>query len=98
RRLRNSPNLIQPQFSGPLAQAIRLARNLGDMPIMDANTAELLTEYDGAIDRLIADIDAAEHHVHLLYYIFANDMMGNRVVDALVRAVKRGVTCRVLMD
>ena len=98
KRLRNSPNLIQPQFSGPLAQPITLARNLGDMPIMDANSAELLSDYTGAIDRLIADIDSAQHHVHLLYYIFANDPVGERVLDALTRAVKRGVICRVLMD
>ncbi len=98
RRLRDSPNLIQPQFSGPLDQAITLAHNLGDMPILDANSAELLTDYDKAIARLIADIDTAQNHVHLLYYIFANDVVGRRVLDALARAVKRGVACRVLMD
>jgi len=98
KRLRDSPNLIQPQFTGPLAQAVLLARNLGDMPILDANQAELLSDYDGAIERLIADIDNASHHVHLLYYIFANDATGQRVMDAMARAVKRGVCCRVLMD
>jgi len=98
RRLRNSLNLIQPQFSGSLALAINLARNLGDMPIMDANTVDLLSDYDDALDRLIADIEEAKHHVHLLYYIFAADAVGERVVEALARAVKRGITCRVLMD
>ncbi len=98
RRLRDSPNLIVPQCTGPLAQAVTLARNLGDMPILDANQAELLTDYDGAIDRVVADIDAAQNHVHLLYYIIANDSSGQKVMDALAGAVKRGVSCRVLMD
>ena len=58
----------------------------------------MLSEYTDAIDRLIADIDAAENHVHLLFYIFGNDETGRKVADALARAVKRGVKCRVLMD
>ena len=55
-----------------------------------------LPDYDDAIARLIADIDAATRHVHLLYYIFADDPIGNRVGDALVRASGRGGACRVL--
>src|SRR5207248_10674369 len=46
----------------------------------------------------IADLEAARHHVHLLYYIFENDRIGNRVGDALISAAKSGVKCRVLMD
>jgi cardiolipin synthase A/B len=97
-RLRNSPNFIQPRLGGHLDQAVKLADNLGRMPILGGNSAELLSNYTGAIDRLIADIDAAQQHVHLLFYIFANDATGHRVIDALARAVKRGVHCRVLMD
>src|SRR3712207_8740418 len=31
--------------------------------------------------RLVADIDAAESHVHLLYYLFAPDATGWRVIE-----------------
>ena len=41
------------------------------------------------ISQLINDIEAAEHHVHMLFYIFANDETGRRVAEALVRAEKR---------
>jgi len=81
-----------------LQQAITLAARLGDFQVCGGNRFELMVDYDGTIDRLIADIDGAKHHVHLLYYIFADDKTGRRVSDALVRAVQRGVTCRVLMD
>ena len=50
------------------------------------------------IDRLIADIDAARQHVHLLFYIFQDDSVGRRVAEALARAAERGVACRVLAD
>ena len=48
--------------------------------------------------KLIRDIDAAKHHVHLLYYIFRTDDTGLRVVRALQAASQRGVKCRVLVD
>jgi cardiolipin synthase len=36
--------------------------------------------------------------VHLLFYIFQDDSVGQRVADALIRAAQRGVACRVLAD
>jgi cardiolipin synthase len=85
---------LPPQFE----PAIRLAENLGDFPPAAGNRFELLGDYDGTIDRLIADIDAATDHAHLLFYIFEDDRTGRRVAAALVRAAARGVTCRLLMD
>jgi len=98
RRLREGPNVIQPQLGTHLDQAVTLARNLGHLPILGGNSAELLSDYYGIIDRLIADIDAAKDHVHLLFYIFEDDTTGQRVIDALAGAARRGVHCRVMMD
>lgn len=84
-----------PRDAQPIAS---LATGLGDFVPLGGNTIELLAEYDRAIDRLIEDIDRASHHVHLLFYIYGADHIGGRVAEALERAVKRGVTCRVMMD
>lgn len=81
-----------------LLPAARLAARLAHFQPLGGNAVELLTDYDDAIGRLIADIDGAREHVHLLYYIFADDAVGHRVIDALGRAVARGVECRVLAD
>ena len=97
-RLREHPNVFHPELSPRLMQAVHLAVNLSHLPVLGGNAAELLADYDGAIARLVADIDAARDHVHLLYYIYADDATGQKVTDALARAVKRGVTCRVLID
>ena len=75
-----------------------LAENLGHLPILGGNQVELLTAYDELMTRLVADIDAAKHHVHLLFYIFADDAATAPVLSALKRAVDRGVICRVLFD
>ena len=63
-----------------------------------ATRISLMSDTDVVIDRLIAEIDAARHHVHLLFYIFKDDAVGQRVAEALARAAARGVVCRVLAD
>ncbi len=97
-RLTNHPHVFHPQVGPALDQAVTLAENLGGLPILGGNAVELLTDYEGTIARLVADIDRAAHHVHLLFYIFADDSTTAPVIDALGRAAARGVRCRVLAD
>jgi hypothetical protein len=81
----------RPETPGLFTQSVTLAESLGDFGVVGGNDVELITDYVGAIDRLVADIDSAVHHVHLVYYIFADDGTGRLVADALARAVARGV-------
>ncbi len=87
-----------PPRRGETQGVVDLATSLGELPAVSGNTLEFLDNYDGMIDRLVADIDAAHHHVRLLIYIFADDRTGCRVVAALARAVDRGIVCHVLLD
>ncbi|WP_112661608.1 cardiolipin synthase [Microvirga flavescens] len=80
------------------AETRSLVEKLGRFPPLSGNDIMLLPDYDGSIDALIADIERAEKNVHLLYFIFADDRTGQKVMAALARAVERGVTCRVLID
>ncbi|WP_413993480.1 cardiolipin synthase [Labrys okinawensis] len=79
-------------------RAAILIEKLGRLPVVEGARAEFLADYTRMIDRLVADIDAAERHVHLLFYIFASDEVGQKVMEALGRARERGITCRVLID
>ena len=97
-RLAKEPNIFHPDVGPELNKAVKLAENLGEMPILGGNAAEILSDYDAFIDRLIADIDAASDHVHLLFYIVADDATTARIVEALEHAVERGVVCRILAD
>lgn len=62
------------------------------------NRARLPADSHATINEIIADIDAARSHVHLLFYIWLTDGSGLRMIEALERAVRRGVTCRVIVD
>ncbi len=87
-----------PAVSPELLPALRLAEQLSEFPVVGGNRFELLPVYDAAIDRIIADVDAAQRYVHMLFYIFENDATGTGMAMALERARKRGVVVRVLMD
>jgi len=62
------------------------------------NRAELPPDSNAVIDALVADIDTAQDHVHLLFYIWLTDNNGLKVSQALMRAAERGVTCRAMAD
>ena len=88
-----------PPTLDPGDQAIGdLASRLGRMPPVGGNALEMIDDYDGVLDRLVEDIDAARVHVRLLAYIFADDDKGRMVIDALGRAVARGVAAHVILD
>jgi cardiolipin synthase len=62
------------------------------------NAIELLRNGAEYFPALIRAVDAAEHEVWLETYIFADDIAGRSVAEALVRAAARGVAVRVMVD
>lgn len=63
-----------------------------------AHHIEMFTEGAAFFNRLIADIRAAHHHVHLEFFIFAADTTGQHLRQALEEAVQRGVQVRLVYD
>ncbi|MDR2469187.1 MAG: cardiolipin synthase [Tannerella sp.] len=60
-----------------------------------------LTFYTGGkekFDALLEEINRAKHHIHLQYYVFANDEIGRKVRDALIRKAQEGLQVRVIYD
>lgn len=76
----------------------RLAERISGGPPVRGNALELFGDTDRVVERMVADIDAAERTCHFLFYIWLDDAVGTRIGEALMRAVDRGVTCRVLVD
>ena len=65
---------------------------------IDGNRLTLLTEGPARLEALLALIDGAEKSLRVLYYIFMSDESGEKVRDALMRAVDRGVEVSLLID
>lgn len=83
----------------PLYQpAFRYAASINGFHAVAGNHAELMADGTATRDRMVADIEAATDHVHVMYYIWLTDNMGTALAEALIRAAKRGVTCRAMAD
>ncbi|TWT35846.1 Cardiolipin synthase [Posidoniimonas corsicana] len=76
----------------------RVATSISGFEPVGGNTARLMEDSNATIEQMVADIDNADQHVHLLFYIWLADNNGLKVVDAVKRAAQRGVTCRVMAD
>ena len=80
------------------AGLFRLAHSVNGFDAVGGNIGQLMADSNAAIDRMIDDIDAADDHVHLSFYIWLADNNGLKMVEALKRAAARGVACRALAD
>lgn len=83
---------------GRAADLFQVGQSISGFAPVGGNSARLMADAEDTITSLIADIDAAQGHVHLLTYIWLPDDSGTRVAAALMRAAKRGVTCRAMAD
>jgi len=80
------------------AHLFRVGQSISRMEPVGGNSAQLPADSNAVIDAMVADIDAAEHHIHLLFYIWLPDGNGCKIVEALKRAARRGVKCRAMAD
>lgn len=83
-----------PTFDNPFRTCEAAAR----WQASNGNAAQVAPDADAAIDRIVADVEAATRTVHLSFYIWLADHNGLKVVDAVCRAARRGITCRIVAD
>ncbi len=75
-----------------------LAQRAVGIPALPGNKLELLGDWESAFQSLLRDIDSAQRTCHLEFYIWNEGGLADEVGEALLRAVQRGVACRVLLD
>jgi cardiolipin synthase len=89
---------LKVDVPGRYTHLFRLGWSISGFEPVGGNAARLIADSNAAIDAIAADIDAAAHHVHVLFYIWLPDNNGRKIAEALKRAVARGVTCRAMAD
>ncbi|WP_435979408.1 cardiolipin synthase [Psychrobacter sp. DM4] len=85
---------IDPHYQAPFAYSA----NATGFHTTIGNRAELMSDAAETSRRMIADFDTATDQIHVLYYIWLIDGMGIDTAQALIRAARRGVTCRAMVD
>jgi cardiolipin synthase len=77
---------------------IRLLLNNSNALLTTGNKIKLLETPAITFDAIFTAIKKARHHIHLEYYIFSNDKIGNRLKNLLIEKAREGVQVRVIID
>lgn len=80
------------------AQFIRLLLNNSDSLLTTGNTLHLLKDGQQTFDHIFEAIEKARHHIHLEYYIFADDKIGNQLKALLIKKRQQGIEVRIIVD
>jgi cardiolipin synthase len=62
------------------------------------NSVRIFTDGNTKFDSLFEDVKNATHHIHIGYYIYKPDKIGNDILEALIFKAKEGVKVRLLYD
>ncbi|MBL0715980.1 MAG: PLDc N-terminal domain-containing protein, partial [Desulfosarcina sp.] len=89
---------LKVNFPQRYAHLFQMGKSINGFDPVGGNRAQLMQDSNATIASIVADIDAAKDHIHLLFYIWLPDNNGCKVAEALKRAAARGVTCRAMAD
>jgi cardiolipin synthase A/B len=104
RRLKGPIRSVDPPVTGNMSSEDpfeRLKVAIGNITAQDMASGQAVAVLecgDQAYPQMLAAIESAKSHIRFATYIFRTDDVGLQFIDALVRAHRRGVEIRVLID
>lgn len=63
-----------------------------------AEKTELLINGENKFEVVLSELKKAKHHIHIQYYIFSDDKIGNKIKDILIKKAQEGVVVRFIFD
>lgn len=85
-----------PQLGGH-AELAELLLNEAREPI-SLNRVTLLNNGEEKFPAVLKDMEAAQDYIHIEYYIYEDDAIGNQIKDLLIRKAQAGVKVRFIYD
>jgi cardiolipin synthase len=76
----------------------RLGVTMADIPTLNGNELQLLIGAEPALQSILEDVERARSTLHLQFYTWHPGGIADEVVDAVIRAARRGVVCGILVD
>lgn len=77
---------------------INFLYNAAHSPLSTKNEVEILVNGEEKFAKVFECIRKAKHHIHLEYYIYENDVIGNQLAELLILKAKEGLVVRFLYD
>lgn len=75
-----------------------LLSGISENPISGCNTTRVLRGGGETFTEMLEAMERAQHHIHIQFYIFRSDMIGERFKELMIRKAKAGVKVRMLCD
>lgn len=72
--------------------------NTSSAAALPAESIDIISDTTKFIALLLEELDKAKEHIHMQFYIFENDELGNIVRDKLIEKAKQGVEVRFIYD
>lgn len=79
-------------------QSMELTTRMSVTGIHFNNKVKIFTDGQQKFDKLIEDIENAKIEIHILYFLYIKDDLGNKIRDLLIKKAKEGVKVRLLLD
>lgn len=103
RQLRGSISRVVEGLGSPIdmrgqVQLYKLLERINPLPTCVGNHVEIFQDMEQNYARQLEAIAGAQNHVHMEYYIFQTDEIGQRFRDELIAAAQRGVKVRFVYD
>ena len=67
-------------------------------PLTNNNDVKLLINGERKFPEVIKALEQAKNHIHIEYYIFEDDHIGNEIVNILIKKANEGVKVRFIYD
>lgn len=85
-----------PQLGGHTELAQLLLNEVNEP--LSLNCVTLLNNGEAKFPAVLEDLEAAQQFIHIEYYIYEDDDIGNQIKEVLIRKAKEGVKVRFIYD
>ncbi|WP_449443822.1 cardiolipin synthase [Ureibacillus acetophenoni] len=89
---------LRNQYVEEYKSLIHMNLKTSNSVLTQDNHVQIFTDGAEKFESLIEDISSAKDHIHIQYYIFKLDQLGQRILTVLKRKMKQGVNVRILYD
>lgn len=79
-------------------ELVRLLVNDTMSPLSRGNRVKLLLNGENKFPEVLEALRNAKHHIHIEYYIFDDDKIGNQIKEILMQKAREGVQVRFIYD
>jgi cardiolipin synthase len=91
-------NFINRTHQTEFKPLLELLANNSESPVFDNNEIEIFNNGKDKFDALKEELENAEHHIHLEYFIVKSDQIGNEIKDILIKKSLAGVRVIFIID